>query len=160
MSWYFCFGTLFYCFFFLFFFFQHKTAYDMRISNWSSVVFSSDLAISCPSAAVSPGRADRGPAWRCRLRNRPRPGTARISPDRVPDSRRACRAGSHYPFRPFGGSVRVPFSPPRVPPPRRRPSSSRSCRAPAFPPPLSPHTRPLYGTLVPVLAAPPPPPAP
>src|SRR3546814_4831596 len=34
------------CVFFLFFFFKQKTAYDMRISDWSSDVCSSDLIIS------------------------------------------------------------------------------------------------------------------
>src|SRR3546814_1015520 len=32
------------CFFFFFFFFKQKTAYEMRISDWSSDVCSSDLA--------------------------------------------------------------------------------------------------------------------
>src|SRR3546814_17364916 len=36
----------------LFFFFKHKTAYEMRISDWSSDVCSSDLA------GLSPGRAE------------------------------------------------------------------------------------------------------
>src|SRR3546814_8586074 len=31
------------CFYFLFFFFKQKTAYEMRISDWSSDVCSSDL---------------------------------------------------------------------------------------------------------------------
>src|SRR3546814_1854735 len=34
------------CTFFLFFFFKHKTAYEMRISDWSSDVCSSDLTPS------------------------------------------------------------------------------------------------------------------
>src|SRR3546814_3626168 len=33
-----------YVFFFVFFFFKQKTAYEMRISDWSSDVCSSDLA--------------------------------------------------------------------------------------------------------------------
>src|SRR3546814_8812653 len=32
---------------FFFFFFKQKTAYEMRISDWSSDVCSSDLAIAC-----------------------------------------------------------------------------------------------------------------
>src|SRR3546814_10366578 len=32
-----------FCFFFYFFFFKQKTAYEMRISDWSSDVCSSDL---------------------------------------------------------------------------------------------------------------------
>src|SRR3546814_13223513 len=31
-----------------FFFFKQKTAYEMRISDWSSDVCSSDLGLSCP----------------------------------------------------------------------------------------------------------------
>src|SRR3546814_4531856 len=34
------------CFFFYFFFFKQKTAYEMRISDWSSDVCSSDLSWS------------------------------------------------------------------------------------------------------------------
>src|SRR3546814_8213508 len=34
-----------YYFFFLFFFFKQKTAYEMRISDWSSDVCSSDLLV-------------------------------------------------------------------------------------------------------------------
>src|SRR3546814_3264968 len=34
----------------MFFFFKHKTAYERRISDWSSDVCSSELAISAPSA--------------------------------------------------------------------------------------------------------------
>src|SRR3546814_3359684 len=33
-----------YCLLFIFFFFKQKTAYEMRISDWSSDVCSSDLA--------------------------------------------------------------------------------------------------------------------
>src|SRR3546814_6039799 len=33
------------CFFFYFFFFKQKTAYEMRISDWSSDVCSSDLIL-------------------------------------------------------------------------------------------------------------------
>src|SRR3546814_9123507 len=49
---YFCFNFMllfsFYCFFcfFFFFFFKQKTAYEMRISDWSSDVCSSDLLLS------------------------------------------------------------------------------------------------------------------
>src|SRR3546814_2942268 len=41
-----------------FFFFKQKTAYEMRISDWSSDVCSSDLA----GAAAGMGRAERRPA--------------------------------------------------------------------------------------------------
>src|SRR3546814_4004271 len=42
----------------LFFFFKQKTAYEMRISDWSSDVCSSDLG-SCDRAAL-PGRTRTG----------------------------------------------------------------------------------------------------
>src|SRR3546814_4398865 len=35
------------CFIFFFFFFKQQTAYEMRISDWSSDVCSSDLTVSC-----------------------------------------------------------------------------------------------------------------
>src|SRR3546814_18424903 len=41
---------------FLFFFFKQKTAYEMRISDWSSDVCSSDLPVSS-SSSVEPGAA-------------------------------------------------------------------------------------------------------
>src|SRR3546814_1403785 len=34
-----------FCFFLVFFFFKQKTAYEMRISDWSSDVCSSDLVV-------------------------------------------------------------------------------------------------------------------
>src|SRR3546814_6263089 len=45
---------LFIVFFFLFFFFKQKTAYEMRISDWSSDVCSSDLDLRYD------GEGDRG----------------------------------------------------------------------------------------------------
>src|SRR3546814_4424871 len=42
------------CFFFLCFFFKQKTAYEMRISDWSSDVCSSDLR---RSTATTSGKA-------------------------------------------------------------------------------------------------------
>src|SRR3546814_6911388 len=41
--WYCCFCTDLLCLVFFFFFFKQKTAYEMRISDWSSDVCSSDL---------------------------------------------------------------------------------------------------------------------
>src|SRR3546814_17324473 len=38
-----------FCVFFFVFFFKQKTAYEMRISDWSSDVCSSDLATGCGS---------------------------------------------------------------------------------------------------------------
>src|SRR3546814_1416319 len=52
---------------FLFFFFKQKTAYEMRISDWSSDVCSSDLiAFAAPEirqhvGVAPPGRAQFGP---------------------------------------------------------------------------------------------------
>src|SRR3546814_8208813 len=44
---------------FYFFFFKQKTAYEMRISDWSSDVCSSDLTPSRRTAArISPGSAE------------------------------------------------------------------------------------------------------
>src|SRR3546814_6466665 len=45
-----------------FFFFKQKTAYEMRISDWSSDVCSSDLPRS--ATASPPGSAESGPRWR------------------------------------------------------------------------------------------------
>src|SRR3546814_16330671 len=49
--------------FVLFFFFKQKTAYEMRISDWSSDVCSSDLGLSSfsdpPSAAMRSPRPDK-----------------------------------------------------------------------------------------------------
>src|SRR3546814_2709927 len=55
----FLFCLLLYCS--LFFFFKQKTAYELRISDWSSDVCSSDLATRqrCPAAPGS--RSGRGP---------------------------------------------------------------------------------------------------
>src|SRR3546814_3185611 len=39
--------------FFFFFFFKQKTAYDMRISDWSSDVCSSDLPLSATKCLVA-----------------------------------------------------------------------------------------------------------
>src|SRR3546814_3375803 len=51
----------------LFFFFKQKTAYEMRMSDWSSDVCSSDLLVRCTggkrgpaAAAVAPQEGDRG----------------------------------------------------------------------------------------------------
>src|SRR3546814_3800716 len=52
-----------YACFFLFFFFKQKTAYEMRISDWSSDVCSSDL----PSCARRPYPAYAGAAMSARM---------------------------------------------------------------------------------------------
>src|SRR3546814_9798002 len=48
--------------YFCFFFFNQKTAYEMRISDWSSDVCSSDLPERFPP--TSRGSARRRPRWR------------------------------------------------------------------------------------------------
>src|SRR3546814_2815574 len=55
----------------VFFFFKQKTAYEMRISDWSSDVCSSDLLL-CLCAGDRRLRAKRGPDGRLADRN-PRP---------------------------------------------------------------------------------------
>src|SRR3546814_6352958 len=69
--------------FFLFFFFKHKTADDMRISDWSSDVCSSDLTLhQCPHPSArleGPRRARAHPALPAQrslpgATRRPRPG--------------------------------------------------------------------------------------
>src|SRR3546814_16238720 len=49
-----------FCYFFFFFFFKQKTAYEMRISDWSSDVCSSDLRAArgrCPALRRALSRA-------------------------------------------------------------------------------------------------------
>src|SRR3546814_14007316 len=58
----------------LFFFFKQKTAYEMRISDWSSDVCSSDLS------AVDPLGAGQVDAWRPPSPERARPSCRRRSP--------------------------------------------------------------------------------
>src|SRR3546814_10214934 len=49
-----------------FFFFKQKTAYEMRISDWSSDVCSSDLGerLRCPTTASAPGGSRTAPRSR------------------------------------------------------------------------------------------------
>src|SRR3546814_6300214 len=53
---------MFFCFvlYVLFFFFKQKTAYEMRISDWSSDVCSSDLALRELNRPKSVRRSDHG----------------------------------------------------------------------------------------------------
>src|SRR3546814_6520881 len=46
------------CLYFLFFFFKQKTAYEMRISDWSSDVCSSDLVMDAGDDALVAQDAD------------------------------------------------------------------------------------------------------
>src|SRR3546814_8691248 len=62
---------------FFFFFFKQKTAYEMRISDWSSDVCSSDLAIA--QAASDEGPVLSG--WRCgRVRGSAVARSAQLAP--------------------------------------------------------------------------------
>src|SRR3546814_10047148 len=77
-------------FFVLFFFFKQKTAYEMRISDWSSDVCSSDLAFGCGAtqreiACELIDREAGGARWRI---NAP---TARLRAQRLPIGRATCR---------------------------------------------------------------------
>src|SRR3546814_4394463 len=67
---------------FFFFFFKQKTAYEMRISDWSSDVCSSDLVPAGPPGAGArhPGDARRGAA-----RRRPRLRPQRLGRRRAGD---------------------------------------------------------------------------
>src|SRR3546814_16291331 len=62
----------------LFFFFKQKTAYEMRISDWSSDVCSSDLADAGPAMSSSARRRSRTRSCRCGCSVR-RPAAARRS---------------------------------------------------------------------------------
>src|SRR3546814_15378160 len=46
-----------------FFFFKQKTAYEMRISDWSSDVCSSDLAVAAPDHSAGAAGRNPGPSW-------------------------------------------------------------------------------------------------
>src|SRR3546814_5006273 len=76
--------------FVFFFFFKQKTAYEMRISDWSSDVCSSDLAAGARAAAR--GRGSAGGARRARRHGVPslshrrhRPGRDRARPGGQPE---------------------------------------------------------------------------
>src|SRR3546814_3476354 len=88
---------LFIIFFFFFFFFKQKTAYEMRISDWSSDVCSSDLLAGGGGASPETLSGHRGgplpgspvdqhpdsrPAAQC-LRPRPDPATAGRKRDQI-----------------------------------------------------------------------------
>src|SRR3546814_8404349 len=67
-------SLLFRCFVLFFFFFKQKTAYEMRISDWSSDVCSSDLLSPPPSPTISCCRRPR----RSRLTRPRKPARATI----------------------------------------------------------------------------------
>src|SRR3546814_1285460 len=89
---------------FSFFFFKQKTAYEMRISDWSSDVCSSDLRPlrAGPRAQGRHGRLSRGPARKGRAKDTRRPdrlqqgapgGAALVRPVAVRAGRDQGRAG-------------------------------------------------------------------
>src|SRR3546814_16340521 len=69
-----CFGRIFSWFVVFFFFFKQKTAYEMRISDWSSDVCSSDLHEPAASLDRRLEAADRGLALVQHLARRHRAG--------------------------------------------------------------------------------------
>src|SRR3546814_13602130 len=77
----------------LFFFFKQKTAYEMRISDWSSDVCSSDLHVRCHSRHPDRRGRHRPRDRRCDARRPRRPeGALRMGPpDRRPRRRAADR---------------------------------------------------------------------
>src|SRR3546814_10534857 len=78
------------CVFYCFFFFKQKTAYEMRISDWSSDVCSSDLA----AGPDSPWRAHRRGGHEPAEPGRPGGGRGPRCPDRGPRGeigRASCR---------------------------------------------------------------------
>src|SRR3546814_3850294 len=94
-----------------FFFFKQKTAYEMRISDWSSDVCSSDLHVDdadsapCDAIQTHPGSPDDCPCPGRRLCRGPGPYCLR--PSCIPrngDGRRPLRLRTRQ-FRPAGGHV-------------------------------------------------------
>src|SRR3546814_4102805 len=92
------------CYLFVFFFFKQKTAYEMRISDWSSDVCSSDLERSrCGAAPPSRGPTSsptRGAGRWWRARGEPRfPAWSRSSRQPTAGHRATCRGSggaSHH----------------------------------------------------------------
>src|SRR3546814_815436 len=128
----------------IFFFFKQKTAYELRISDWSSDVCSSDLPASAPRAtrpAPAPRRrrTTRRPARDRRASSRParrRPRNPATAADTAP-----MPAGARAPPAPRRASARPApafrsYRSPRSSPPR--PSEIRRFPPPP-PPPPPPH---------------------
>src|SRR3546814_3342958 len=62
-------------FYLVFFFFKQKTAYEMRISDWSSDVCSSDLNAT-PTRRMRTGTSTRGPMTAAKATGEARPKAA------------------------------------------------------------------------------------
>src|SRR3546814_4697561 len=108
----------------LFFFFKQKTAYEMRISDWSSDVCSSDLSRRDAVARPRLGRRDDIP-----VRARPAPCRGRGRTSRqgrslslLSDARRACRDAR----RGAGKAPALPRPQPVARPRRRRRSEEHT----------------------------------
>src|SRR3546814_9775572 len=100
---------------FLVFFFKQKTAYEMRISDWSSDVCSSDLCgdgDSCRRRLLARRRAARLAARRLRLPDLARPA-----------------AGAAQPPHPAGSAAADPVRERRHPCPGRRGAAAARLRA-------------------------------
>src|SRR3546814_16082327 len=101
-----CCLSLWVCFIYFVFFFKQKTAYDMRISDWSSDVCSSDLS---GRRTGRNGRARRGQSEGCWVS---RSSTRRFKESRdlvhILDARRAFDARRHIDERRAGRHDRFP----------------------------------------------------
>src|SRR3546814_7986953 len=108
-----------------FFFFKQKTAYEIRISDWSSDVCSSDLTVARPATRLSPRRNSPAPVMLC-WRPRPRSTTRYGHPRRQPKDGRMAHTVELYMFFSSAaakGVAESDFTGPAAP--RRGPGSSR-----------------------------------
>src|SRR3546814_6646604 len=90
------------------FFFKQKTAYEMRISDWSSDVYSSDLPRGRGRIRQCPRPCRQYSAWRRpRIRDRARAARARpYSPLHAPDRNVRAHIGAHVSARYGSRAVR------------------------------------------------------
>src|SRR3546814_9029878 len=82
-------------FYFIFFFFKQKTAYEMRISDWSSDVCSSDLCV--PSEQFSHDRREQCGKYRARIAHSGYAHRFSLMLGRIParcEGQRHCKAGA------------------------------------------------------------------
>src|SRR3546814_14408881 len=95
------------CAFIVFFFFKQKTAYEMRISDWSSDVCSSDLRRYRPGEWRQ-GRGRQHRQWRHRRRQRrPRPRHRGRQWRRPPGDRKSVVSGKSVSVRVDLGGRRI-----------------------------------------------------
>src|SRR3546814_7303667 len=81
-----CYIMIYLILFVVFFFFKQKTAYEMRISDWSSDVCSSDLERAFPRLRPAV-RAGQSPEWPFRNEDRDAKPAARQTPECRPGRR-------------------------------------------------------------------------